>query len=52
VRAIVGDLDSESPTMTLEPSREYVQKVEAETILRILKRIVTTSTATLAEAPV
>lgn len=52
VRAIVGDLDSESPTMTLEPSREYVQKVEAETILKILKRIITTYTTNLAEAPV
>jgi hypothetical protein len=49
LRAIVTDIDSDAPRMTLEPSREYVQKLEAETILRILKRIVLSYTATLAE---
>lgn len=50
LRAVITHLDSDLPTMTLEPSREYVQKLEAETILKILKHIVTTYTATLAEA--
>jgi hypothetical protein len=52
LRALIKNPDSDMPTMTLEPSREYVQKLEAETILKILKRIVTTYTATLAEANV
>jgi hypothetical protein len=50
LRAVVQDLDSDAPTLLLEPSREYVQKFEAELILKLLKRIVTTYTATLAEA--
>jgi hypothetical protein len=40
IRAIVQDLETEGPKMILEASREYVQKVEAETILCILKHIV------------
>lgn len=52
VRAVVQHLDSDTPMMTLEPSREYAQKLEAESILKILKRIVTTYTATTPPAPV
>lgn len=40
IRAVVEEIDSEEPKMTLESSREYVEKVEAETILKILKKIV------------
>jgi hypothetical protein len=43
---VVQHLDSDTPIMTLEPSREYAQNLEAESILNILKRIVTTYTAT------
>jgi hypothetical protein len=39
IRATVQDVDTERPEMTLETSREYVQKVEAETILSLLKHI-------------
>lgn len=42
LRVMVQDVNSNAPTMVLEPSREYVQKLEAEAILKILKRIVTT----------
>ncbi len=40
MRAIVQNVDSDRPQMTLESSREYVEKIEAETILKILKQIV------------
>ncbi|NJN66311.1 MAG: hypothetical protein HC884_06150 [Chloroflexaceae bacterium] len=43
VRAEVHRIDSDAPAMTIEFSREYVQKLEAETILKILKRIVAKS---------
>jgi len=41
-RATVNGLDNETqkPIMTVETSREYVERVEAETILKILKKIV------------
>lgn len=42
VQARVEQIDSESPTMTLEFSREYVEKIEAAAILKILKNIVAT----------
>ncbi len=47
VRAVVENLDSSLPTITLEPSREYAQKFEAETILAILKHIVALSVGAL-----
>ena len=40
VRAAVQDIESNAPVLTLELSREYVQKFEAETILKLLKQIV------------
>lgn len=39
-RGIVEELEAEQPMMTVEFSREYVEKIEAETILQILKFIV------------
>jgi hypothetical protein len=40
VRAEVTHLDSDLPTLQLEYSREYAEKLEVETILKILKRMV------------
>jgi hypothetical protein len=40
VYATVQQIDSDSPSLTVELSREYTQKTEAETILLILKQIV------------
>lgn len=40
IRAEISDIDSDLPKMRLEYSREYVEKLEAETILRIIKGIV------------
>jgi len=39
IRAMVEQIDTESPHLTIESSREYIEKIEAETILRILNRI-------------
>ena len=39
-RSIVEEMEAEQPMMTVELSREYVEKIEAETILQILKFIV------------
>ena len=40
LRAKVHDIDTDRPALAIEMSREYVQKVEAETILKMLKSIV------------
>ncbi|MGK7876204.1 MAG: hypothetical protein AB4426_23780 [Xenococcaceae cyanobacterium] len=40
MRAEIEGIESDMPTMRLESSREYGSKLEAETIFRILKRIV------------
>ncbi|NJM57109.1 MAG: hypothetical protein HC857_06325 [Synechococcales cyanobacterium RU_4_20] len=40
VRAEVSDMETDRPRLTVEYSREYVEKLEAETILKILKGIV------------
>lgn len=40
IHARVQDIDTNIPRMTLESSREYVEKLEATTIVKILKRIV------------
>jgi hypothetical protein len=40
IRAEVECIDGDKPLMRLEISREYVEKLEAETIARILKKIV------------
>ncbi|NJN68815.1 MAG: hypothetical protein HC884_20000 [Chloroflexaceae bacterium] len=45
LRATVQDIETDAPHLLIEPSREYTQKTEAETILKILKRIVAGSTA-------
>lgn len=39
VRAEIEGIDADKPTMRLEYSREYSEKLEAETILKILKMI-------------
>jgi len=39
LRAVVSSIDSELPIMTVETSREYKEKIEAENILKILKSI-------------
>ncbi len=40
IRALVQQIESECPEMTIEASREYIEKLEAETILKILKFII------------
>jgi len=40
VKADVSEIESEMPILQVEHSREYTEKTEAETILKILKRIV------------
>jgi hypothetical protein len=40
VRAEIYDINTDKPTMRLEYSREYTEKLEAELILKILKMIV------------
>jgi hypothetical protein len=40
LRAEIENIDTEQPTMRLEYSREYVEKLETETIFKILKTIV------------
>jgi hypothetical protein len=47
--ATVEDVESDAPRMVIEFSREYTQKSEAATILRILKRIVAAHVATAAD---
>lgn len=44
IRAEVENIASDKPIMRLETSREYVEKLEAETIVRILKKIVLSKT--------
>lgn len=39
VRAEIDGMDADKPTMRLEYSREYMEKLESETILKILKGI-------------
>jgi Clp amino terminal domain, pathogenicity island component len=39
MRGLVSDIEADRPTMTVASSREYAEKVEAETILRVLKSI-------------
>jgi len=39
MRGLVSDIEADRPTMTVFSSREYAEKVEAETILRVLKSI-------------
>ncbi len=40
VRAEVDGMEADIPTLRVEPSREYAEKLEAETIVKILKKIV------------
>jgi hypothetical protein len=40
VRTEVGEMEADIPTLRVEYSREYTEKLEAETIVKILKRIV------------
>jgi hypothetical protein len=40
LRAEVTDIETDLPTLRVEYSREYTEKTEAETILKILKFIV------------
>jgi len=39
VHGLVSDFENDYPVMTVASSREYAEKIEAETILRILKSI-------------
>lgn len=39
MHGLVSDIEAARPTMTVASSREYAEKIEAETILRILKSI-------------
>src|SRR5262249_39359198 len=39
MHCLVSDIDAARPTMTVASSREYAERTEAETILRILKFI-------------
>jgi ClpA/ClpB-like protein len=49
-RGLVSDIETARPTMTVASSREYAEKVEAETILRILKSITDKRARELADA--
>ena len=40
IRAEVAGLDTDRPGLQVESSREYTEKVDAETILKLLKTIV------------
>lgn len=40
IRGEITDIDADKPIMQIETSREYAEKLEAEVILKILKRIV------------
>jgi hypothetical protein len=40
LRARITDIESELPGMNIESTREYVEKIEAETILKVLKYMV------------
>ena len=51
VRAIVSGLDIAKPTLYVESSREYAEKVDAETILKLLKVIVARYCNASTEAP-
>ena len=39
IKGLVSDIEDDRPSMTVASSREYSEKIEAETILRILKYI-------------
>lgn len=52
VYATVQQIDSDSPSLTIELSREYTQKTEAATILMILKQIVACAVEHLADSVV
>ncbi|MCP4697653.1 MAG: hypothetical protein GY862_12495 [Gammaproteobacteria bacterium] len=43
IRAELDEIESDKPVMQVETSREYVEKLEAETIVTILKNIVSHS---------
>jgi hypothetical protein len=49
LRTVVEGVDTENVSMQVETSREYAQKVEAESILKLLKRIVASCLATTEE---
>src|SRR5262245_43253631 len=48
--AVISDVEADRPTITVASSREYAEKVEAETILRILKSITGNYPQELADA--
>lgn len=47
VRGLVIDIEADKPTLQIESSREYAEKLEAETILKLLKQIVSKRLAEL-----
>ncbi|MGH9837037.1 MAG: hypothetical protein ACREBD_21400 [Blastocatellia bacterium] len=50
VHGLVSEIESDRPAMTVALSREYAEKIEAETILRILKFITGKYAQKMAEA--
>ncbi len=50
MHGLVSDIDAAHPTMTIASSREYAERTEAETILRILKFITVKHAQGLADA--
>lgn len=40
IRGEITDIDTDKPTLQIETSREYAEKLEAEVIFKVLKRIV------------
>jgi hypothetical protein len=51
MKGMVSDIEADRPAMTVASSREYSEKIEAETILRILKFITGKYVQDLADAP-
>jgi Clp amino terminal domain, pathogenicity island component len=51
LKGLVSDIEADRPTMTVASSREYSEKIEAESILRILKFITGKYAQDLADAP-
>src|SRR5262245_26087046 len=51
MHGLVSDIEADRPKLTVASSREYAEKIEAETILRILKFITGKYSQDLAESP-
>src|SRR5215813_8694205 len=51
MKGVVSEIEDDRPTMIVASSREYSEKIEAETILRILKFITGKNAPELADTP-